>query len=827
MKKLSVLLLASVLVIQSTFTATATYASTYGSLTSETKKEVSPNVTHIQSTYKSNSTPQSVNILDINLNSYTNVEIGLPTSLKSLARTSVTAGRHSYEGHRVVGAINASYFYNGVPSSLIAINNEVINRGALGQNTESPTQQAVAFGVTKDGLGLADYFTPQYVFHAGGESVVIDAVDATRGTGKAILYTNKNSTTGTNEWGVEIAVEAASTGIHDFSVGQVISGKVKSITKYQEPGNSTVPSNGFVISMNGKEYAEKFANVQIGEWITMDSNFAPQWQDAQFILAAGPLLVKDGKRNISMPTSTSFSSGSNPRTAVGVDRTGKRIFFVTIDGRQSGYSVGTSLTKLADYMISLGAVSAVNLDGGGSTTMAVRQLGTNTLSVVNKPSDGSERAVSAILQVVNTAAAGQVKAMTITGVPTQIVKGTTFNVSVKNAYDEFFNPATVDPSLVKWSVEGDIGTINGQTFTATKPGKGKIIGTYEQASVAIDVNVIDLAGKPQLISGFEDLSKWKISSDRATASAALNKAYAREGSHAVALSYDFTNGEAGTKTANIIAATTHEILGVPDHIGVWVNGDGNKNWLRAKLVDGTNTTYTLDFTEQSKFNWSGWKYVTAKLPEDIKAPIKFERLYIASPVASEQAKGTVYIDQLQAVYDANYVEPIYTDVAKTNWANEAISILNNRALIKGYTDGTYKPSKPITRAEVAVILARHLNVSAKKETDFNDVAKTYYAYDAIQAIAERGIITGRKEGVFAPTGQLTRAEMAVIIQRMEDLNGTKETVFSDLKVKHWAYKGIQAIVEKGYAKGYPDGTFQPDKSITRAEFASILSKVIQ
>ena len=803
-----------------------TYANTYGSIISEKKVEVSPNVTHIQRSYKLNNSPQSVNILDINLlNDYTRIEIGLPNPLNKLTRTSLIAANNSYEGHRVVGAVNASFFNvnTGLPSNLLAINNEIVNYGILGTNTESPTQNAVAFGISKEGMGIADYYTPTMTYEINGKKLPIDLIDQIRGAGKTVLYSSANATTGTNEWGMEIIVENATKSTKSFNFGDEISGTVKKISKYQEKGNNAIPSNGFAISFANKTLADSLSGVKIGDQVKVKIDIDQKWRDAQFILAAGPLLVKDGKRNISMPTSTSFVSGINPRTAVAVDASGKQVFFVTVDGRQKGFSVGTSLTKLADYLISIGAKYAINLDGGGSTTMAVRQLGTNTPVVVNKPSDGSERRVSAILQVINSASIGLTRSVTLNTTPKQIYVGESFNVSVSNAYDEYFNPKKVSADQFTWNVEGNIGEMKGSQFIATKSGKAKVIGTYENAKVQFEVTVLD----PKPISSFDNVSLWNVTTNHSTASIAQNKTYAREGSASVALTYNFLDGQAGTKTANLIAKQPITLSGKPDHLGVWVYGDGNKNWLRANVIDGAGKTHTLDFTSQSNMNWTGWKYVTAKLPQNLATPIKFERLIITSPEAKQWAKGTVYFDQLQAVYDSNYTELTYTDVKKSYWAFDSINVLNERKLVIGYANGEFKPEKPITRAEVATILARHLKLSPNKKTVFSDVKESFYAYDAIQAVAEAGIITGRAAGRFAPNEQLTRAEMTAIMKRMFKLNGTAKLNFKDLKASHWAYDYIQATVASGLANGYPDATFRPDKSIKRAEFAKILSEAIK
>ena len=103
-----------------------------------------------------------------------------------------------------------------------------------------------------------------------------------------------------------------------------------------------------------------------------------------------------------MPMTSSFVKTRQPRSAVAVDSTGKHVFLVTVDGRKRGYSTGTNLQDFASYLISKGAYAAMNLDGGGSTTMAVLQSGDQYPVLVNRPSDGSERRGSAILQVVDT-----------------------------------------------------------------------------------------------------------------------------------------------------------------------------------------------------------------------------------------------------------------------------------------------------------------------------------------------------------------------------------------------------------------------------------------
>ena len=157
-------------------------AADYGTLLKETTKTVSPEVEHIQRSYISGNVNRFVNILDINLsNPYTSIELGLPNPINRLTRTSVLAQNNSYEGHRVVVAINAAYFNsNGYPSTLIALNNEILNFGAMGTTYESPTQKPVAFGISKNGTAIAGYYTTNFTYEVNGQTFKIDSVNELR-----------------------------------------------------------------------------------------------------------------------------------------------------------------------------------------------------------------------------------------------------------------------------------------------------------------------------------------------------------------------------------------------------------------------------------------------------------------------------------------------------------------------------------------------------------------------------------------------------------------------------------------------------------------------
>src|SRR5690625_323003 len=198
----------------------------------------------------------------------------------------------------------------------------------------------------------------------------------------------------------------------------------------------------------------------------------------------------------------------------------------------------------------------------------------------------------------------------------------------------------------------------------------------------------------------------------------------------------------------------------PKQLGVWVHGDQNKNWLRGTIIDGAGQRHTIDFTGQTELNWTGWRYVKAKLPSHLTMPISFEQIYIAQPSAELQKKGVIYFSELEAIYSDKYEPSSYFDVKTSHWAYGSIQYLNKSGFIKGYPNGTFKPNGSLTRAEAASLIARTLNLKTTKPNPFNDVNKNNFAYEDIAAVAEKGIVVGREKGKFDPDGALTRAEMA-------------------------------------------------------------------
>jgi hypothetical protein len=163
------------------------------------------------------------------------------------------------------------------------------------------------------------------------------------------------------------------------------------ITSTPGGGGFNIPANGFALVANGGALPElRKATKGLRAKLSIS---APGWDEYSSALGGGPRLVQDGIAEVSREGfRPDVMQGLGPRTAIGLDSEGRYIIVVA-DGRKPNYSTGLTLLELAYTMRKLGAVNAVNLDGGGSTAMTLRG------KLVNRPSDGSERSVSNALLV--------------------------------------------------------------------------------------------------------------------------------------------------------------------------------------------------------------------------------------------------------------------------------------------------------------------------------------------------------------------------------------------------------------------------------------------
>lgn len=154
------------------------------------------------------------------------------------------------------------------------------------------------------------------------------------------------------------------------------------------------------------------------------------------------------------------------------------------------------------------------------------------------------------------------------------------------------------------------------------------------------------------------------------------------------------------------------------------------------------------------------------------------------------------------------------------------------AYVMGYPDGMVRPNGSITRAEVSTILFRLLSDKTRDEyftteSSFTDVKAGAWYNNSIATLEKAGVIVDTaKGGAFRPNEAITRAELAAMLAQFSDAKPVKGVKFSDVSAEHWAYEAIAIAAKMGWIEGYPDGTFRPDATITRAEMMTLVNRAL-
>jgi len=294
-------------------------------------------------------------------------------------KTSSIAARHG-----AIAAINAGFFrldnslYAGDAAGVLMIDGKLYSE---------PEKDRIALSITNTPgksevqIGYANAFTFGFGWKIKGEKLSrwFSGINRERKKDELIIYTPEfHRTTLTGQGGLEVTVQN------------------NRVTRIANEGNNVIPQNGFVLSADGWPVEDVKKSLRLGMEVKASFGILlVRSLDAEDVVAGVPQLIKNGKIDITWEkekSSKSFVETRHPRTAVAMLRDGK-FLMITADGR-SDVSGGLGLQDLAEYLLSLGAVDAMNLDGGGSTTMFLDG------NVVNKPSDKEgERKVSDALLV--------------------------------------------------------------------------------------------------------------------------------------------------------------------------------------------------------------------------------------------------------------------------------------------------------------------------------------------------------------------------------------------------------------------------------------------
>lgn len=396
--------------------------------------------------------PYTIDVLAVEVgNPYIVIETFRPNGL---TKTTLQAAANDSPGHRVVGAVNADFFSfeTGWPTG-----NQVA-RGMFVQGTSSSRSHALFGPQNKPFIERISF--RGIVKNSEESSVTLTGSNRDRGVESVILYTHyRGNSTGTDASGSEFAFEYLDPPVAGDTV------RIRIISE-SATGNTTIPAEGGVISAGSSKAAQLSSAFDAGDTAKLYTGFSVQLGRIQEAIAGSGRILLNGRAVYdSMATvegiGADFITARHPRTFVGFNKDSTVLFLCTVDGRQTS-SIGMNFAEMASFLLSIGAWNAFNLDGGGSTTMVVRN------EIVNSPSDpAGERSVANTIQVVSIAPQGTLHHLAIEPKRLELFQGGSAQFSAEG-FDEYYNPLSIPEGAV-WSNDSRLGTISlSGYFTAAK-----------------------------------------------------------------------------------------------------------------------------------------------------------------------------------------------------------------------------------------------------------------------------------------------------------------------------------------------------------------------
>ena len=407
-------------------------------------------------------------------------------ALTDRSSVSNTAKALEEQGYRVVAGINGDFYNvnNGLPIGV------VVTQGRL----RSSDGGYHAIGFRSDGTAIlgkpAITMSVRYTAQDGaGEPLYNEAGEPlydelgnplTSGTGQTAektlwpaalnkartesgiyLYTydfNASHTTGATQPGVDVVCTIQEGNL---ALGGTTFLKVERIAETEKEPTPLGPTH-VVLSANakaGEETLNALRSIPVGTVLTLALTPAdPGWNDVQYAAGALYSLVENGAAASGLPT------GAAPRTAVGQRYDGSLVFY-TIDGRKSGHSIGATMDQVARRLIELGCVTALGLDGGGSTTLAVTKPTDTAAERINQPSDRVERSVSnQIFLVASNQPTGQLSHFHVSADNTYVLAGSSAEISAAAVDTNFI------PMNERYDLTASAGTLAGNVLTTPLEG---------------------------------------------------------------------------------------------------------------------------------------------------------------------------------------------------------------------------------------------------------------------------------------------------------------------------------------------------------------------
>lgn len=710
------------------------------------------------------------------------------------ARLTASEAARYYEGlgYRVVGAVNGDFYdtATGYPLGIL------ISAGQLLSGASS----YYAVGFRQDGSAVIGEPQLEITASTDTQSVKLASLNKPRVDKAGITMLTYDYRTD-HDTGPSVAsdgvnVVAAIVGGR-ASIGESLTLRVEEVS---EDANERVLRQDQVLlsgAANGYDVGLSFLrSLTPGQTLTVSfSTPDPAWNDVAEAIGALYLLVSGGQ------PITDFEAVAAPRTAVGVKANGDVVLYA-IDGRQSSHSMGASLSVVAQRMAELGCVTALALDGGGSTTALAALPDSASAKVLNSPSDKTERKVTNhILLLAPGQATGVPGSIYLTADAPAVLAGHTVAFSAQLADTNFF------PMSGSVSLEATGGDMAGNTLTAPPTG-GVVTVTARSGGISsqLDVLVLD---EPETLSIQQD------------GSAVTNLSVTPGQTIGFTAAATYRHRPLEISAADLVWTVEGDV-GTVDESGLFTAaltpGTGTVTATRGSVSARVSVTVTAeDPFADTQGHWAS-PYLTSLYYQGVLTGVEVNGQLFAYPDKGvTRAEFSVLLARYMGLDTADYALAAlpFTDLGSTeDWAGDAIRAMYVLGIVNGTDPTHFSPQSPLTRAQTVTMLGRMLGVQEENDGGVPELPDVpLFPLDPNAP----GAPDAPTQDPVSPDAPDQPGEPAP-----SDTSAADLSQFSDESaIPAYAYPHFQTLVGLGAVSGM-DGRLDPEAAMTRAAVCKVL-----
>ena len=776
------------------------------------------------------------------------------------------------QGKRVVSGLNGDWYVlsTGAPTGLVVTDGVVRATGYYSSTWAIGFYDDGTAFIAQNGLSMSVTLGGATLNLSGGINKVRKMTSSDGSGGLTLLTSDFADTTKNSEAGVDVILTPVEDESGTYSTEPRIGRQTQYVVEQvlESTGSIAIPEGKAVLTLNAKDNADTLAKLRAlvpGDTVTLSiTSTDARWSQVDQALGGVAKLVTNGQ------AASGLDASRTAWPAIGIKADGTLVFYA-LDGKQPGLSVGATQTQVAQRLIELGCVEAICMDGGGSTTIGVTYPDGSSMEVVNSPSDGSQRANStAIFLTTELQPTGELDSYYVTPTDNLLLSGAAVQLSASGLDTHYYPTSGYE---VEWEVTEGGGTVdeNGLFTAGTESGTSRVTAddgyasgtvsittvstpdsitlsdestgaavtslnldpggqvdlkasasyrsldltaqdtcftwTADPAVGTVDENGLFTAGEksasgtltvsaggktltiPVSVAGhvntLEDLEGGMdafTATDTAVPAVETGLEYVHNGRQSLKMTYDASSGSASLGAALAIPAGE-------SWLGMWVYGDGSGNTLMATVTDSQLQTSQILLTA---LNFTGWQYVSAELPEGAAYLNSLDVVY-----GGTAASGEIWLDQLTTANE---------NVSDTTAPTVSLSVSGTQltARVSDNVDRTI-PQESVSLTYDGAALSFTWNESTGTLSAALPAADTGY---------HRATVT-----VSDASGNLGRASADI------QPASARTSPFADM-TGHWAEAYATYLYDTGVSVGVGEDTllYQPDKSITRAEFFTMVAR---